>query len=79
MLKRFGVNFTLFLLACDLILTDLALYLARHLRLAVDLGVYVGPEGEWLRFDPLHYLVVPFVWLVIFNPVSYTHLTLPTN
>jgi exopolysaccharide biosynthesis polyprenyl glycosylphosphotransferase len=70
MIKRFGLNFTLFLLLCDLILTDAALYLARQLRLALELGKPLGPGGAWLYFDPLLYLILPTIWVVIFTMLS---------
>jgi len=70
MLKRFGLNFTLFLLVSDLVLTDAALYLARQLRVVLALGAPVGPEGAWLQFDPVHYLIVPCVWIVSFTLMS---------
>jgi exopolysaccharide biosynthesis polyprenyl glycosylphosphotransferase len=70
MIKRFGLNFTLFLLLCDLILTDAALYLARQMRLALDLGKPLGPGGSWLYFYPVLYLIVPIIWLVIFTFAS---------
>jgi exopolysaccharide biosynthesis polyprenyl glycosylphosphotransferase len=70
MLRRFGLNFALFLLISDLMLTDAALYLARHLRLVLDLGMDVGPQGDWLQFDPVHYLVVPFIWVIVFTLTS---------
>jgi len=45
-------------------------YLARHLRVVLALGAPVGPEGAWLQFDPLHYLIVPFIWIIIFTLMS---------
>ena len=66
MLKRFGINFTLFLLTSDLILTEIALYIARHLRLTLEVGRNIGPDGELLVFDPVHFLIVPIVWVSIF-------------
>jgi exopolysaccharide biosynthesis polyprenyl glycosylphosphotransferase len=70
MIKRFGLNFTLFLLLCDLLLTAVVLYLARQLRVAIDLGVDVGPEGRWLHFKPVLYFIVSAIWLVIFALMS---------
>jgi exopolysaccharide biosynthesis polyprenyl glycosylphosphotransferase len=67
MIKRFGLNFTLFLLLSDLILTDVALYLARQLRLALELGKPLGPGGAWLYFSPALYLIVPVIWLMLFT------------
>jgi len=63
-------NFALFLLLYDLILTDAVLYLARQLRLAINLGKPLGPGGSWLYFDPVLYLVVPIIWVVIFTMTS---------
>jgi exopolysaccharide biosynthesis polyprenyl glycosylphosphotransferase len=51
-------------------LTDLALYLARHLRLTVALGADIGPGGAWLEFGPIHYFIVPFVWFIVFTLMS---------
>ena len=46
MLKRSGLSFTLFLLISDVILTNVALYEARQLRLALDLGSSLGPRNN---------------------------------
>jgi exopolysaccharide biosynthesis polyprenyl glycosylphosphotransferase len=70
MIKRFGLNFTLLLLVSDLLLTDAILYLARELRLAVELGTHLGPQGRWLQFDPVLYLIVPLIWLVVLTLVG---------
>lgn len=70
MLKRSGLNFTLFLLLCDLLLTNAALYLAREMRVAIDLGVYIGPQGSWLHFEPVLYPIVSTIWLVVFALTS---------
>ena len=70
MIKRFKLSFTLILLLFDLALTDLALYLSRHLRLALDLGKPTGPDGIWLYFDPALYLIVPLIWLIVFTVLS---------
>jgi FlaA1/EpsC-like NDP-sugar epimerase len=69
-LKRFGLNFTLFLLISDLALTEAALYLARHLRLALEWGQSLGPENNLLVFEPVHFLIVPVVWIVVFVVTS---------
>ena len=70
MLKRFGLRYVAFLILCDLALTDIALYLARHVRVLLELGVDVGPEGKWLHFDPIHYLLGPAIWLVVSSLTS---------
>jgi mannosyltransferase len=70
MIKRLDLNSTLFPLVCDFVLTDIALYLARQLRLTLDLGADLGPGSKWLRFDPLLYLLVPLIWVVIFALMS---------
>ena len=70
MLKRFGLNFTLFLIVSDLILTETALYLAKHLRLVLDLGQDLGPGGDLLVFEPVHYLIVAVIWILIFVLMS---------
>jgi len=70
MIKRFSLNFTLFLLACDLALTNIALYLARQQRLSIEIGKPLGPGGSWLYFEPIFYLIVPGIWLVIFTMMS---------
>jgi exopolysaccharide biosynthesis polyprenyl glycosylphosphotransferase len=70
MLKRFGLNFTLFMLLCDLLLTDAALYLARRMRQVLELGAYyIGPEGR-LHFEPTLYPIVAIIRLVIFAIMS---------
>ena len=51
--KRSSLRFTLFLLLSDIILTNFALYEARQLRMTLDLGKIVGPEGQWLDFDAI--------------------------
>jgi exopolysaccharide biosynthesis polyprenyl glycosylphosphotransferase len=70
MIKRFGLNLALFLLVTDSILTVFALYLARQLRVAIDLGVNIGPAGKWLHFDPILYVTVAIIWVVIFALMS---------
>ncbi len=70
MLRRFGLKFTLFLVISDLVWTNVALYLARHLRIALDIGLDVGPRGEWLHFGPILFLIVTAIWLIIFNLMS---------
>ena len=63
MLKRAGTTFTLILLAIDLACTLLAFQLARFLREAVPLGVYLAEPlytSVWL------YLVVPLTWAIVF-------------
>lgn len=69
MIRRFSLRFTLFLLFCDLALTTVALYLARQLRLAIDLGKPVG-SSEWLYFQSILYLIVPIIWFIIFTMMS---------
>jgi exopolysaccharide biosynthesis polyprenyl glycosylphosphotransferase len=70
MIKRSSLSFTLFLLFCDLTLTNVALFEARKLRLAIDVGRFLGPEGRWLQFDPVLYLAVTIIWFVIFIMMS---------
>jgi exopolysaccharide biosynthesis polyprenyl glycosylphosphotransferase len=70
MIKRFNLSFALFLLLCDLALTNIALYLSRQLRLALDWGKYTGSNGAWLYFDPGLYIIVPLIWLVVFTVMS---------
>lgn len=70
MIKRFSLNFTFFLLFSDLALTNVALYMARQLRLTVNLGKPLGPGGSWLYFEPVLYLIVPIIWVVIFIMMS---------
>jgi exopolysaccharide biosynthesis polyprenyl glycosylphosphotransferase len=70
MIKRFGLNFTLLLLLCDLFLTDTALYLARQSRLGLDMGKPLGPGGNWLYFYPVLYVLIPIIWLVIFTSIG---------
>jgi len=66
MLKRFGINFTLFMLVSDIILTQAALFIARYMRLTLEVGRNIGPDGELLVFEPIHFLIVPIVWVAIF-------------
>ncbi len=70
MLKRSGLSFTLFLLISDVILTNVALYEARQLRLALDLGSSLGPRNNWLYFDPVLFVIVSIIWVVIFIMVG---------
>ena len=70
MIKRSSLSFTLFLLFCDLTLTNVALFEARKLRLAIDVGKFLGPEGQWLHFGPVLYLTVTTIWFVIFTMMS---------
>jgi 4-amino-4-deoxy-L-arabinose transferase-like glycosyltransferase/lipopolysaccharide biosynthesis regulator YciM len=68
------LNFNLVWFVCDFVLIDVALYLARQLRLILGLGRDLGPESEWLRLHPLLYLVVPLIWVTVFTLLSaYDH------
>jgi exopolysaccharide biosynthesis polyprenyl glycosylphosphotransferase len=67
MIKRFGLNFAFFLLACDLLLSDVALYLARHMRVALGWGVDVGPQGQALHLPAVLFVIVPATWLLMFT------------
>lgn len=63
MLKRVGTRLSLILLVADLVLTALALHLAKVLRLVLPLGVPLkGP----LAFGPWFYLLVPAIWALVF-------------
>ncbi len=63
MLKRAGSTFTLVLLAIDLAVTLLAFQMARILREAVPIGVYLD---EPLYSTPLLYLVIAVIWSIVF-------------
>lgn len=63
MLKRVGIRLGVILLAADMGLTALALYLAKVLRQTLPIGVPLqGP----LAFGPWFYLLVPAVWALAF-------------
>ncbi|HET90389.1 MAG TPA: sugar transferase [Chloroflexi bacterium] len=63
MLKRVGTRLGLILLIADLLLTVLALHLAKLLRLTLPIGVYLD---EPLAFGPWFYLLVPTIWALAF-------------
>jgi len=63
MLKRVGTRLGLILLATDLALTALALYLAKVLRLTLPFGVHLEQP---LAFGPWFYLLVPALWALAF-------------
>ncbi len=63
MLKRVGTRLGLILLTADLLLTALALHLAKLLRLTLPIGVYLD---EPLAFGPWFYLLVPAIWALAF-------------
>ena len=72
MLKRFSVNFAVFSMALDLLLTLLALYVAAWVRpLLSELGwarQLFSPPGALVRF-PL-YLAAGLIWLGVFLALS---------
>jgi exopolysaccharide biosynthesis polyprenyl glycosylphosphotransferase len=70
MIKRSGLGFTLFLLICDVILTNVALFEARQLRLALDVGRSLGPGDSWLFFEPILYPILSIIWVVIFTMIG---------
>ncbi|MDY7080753.1 MAG: sugar transferase [Chloroflexota bacterium] len=76
MLKRVGTRLGLILLVADLVLTALALHLARLLRLALPFGIVLD---EPLAFGPWFYLLVPAIWglafftLRIYDPARALH------
>jgi exopolysaccharide biosynthesis polyprenyl glycosylphosphotransferase len=62
MLKRVSIRLSLTLLASDMVLTALALHLARLLRLTLPLGVRLdGP----LAFSSWFYVLVPALWALV--------------
>ena len=63
MLKRVGIRLGLVLLATDVILTALALSLAKHLRLTLPIGVHLELP---LAFGAGFYLLVPAIWALAF-------------
>jgi exopolysaccharide biosynthesis polyprenyl glycosylphosphotransferase len=64
---RSSLKFTLFLLLCDVILTNVALYVAQQLRLAIELGKHLGPGGAWLYFWPILFPIVSAIWVIMFT------------
>jgi exopolysaccharide biosynthesis polyprenyl glycosylphosphotransferase len=63
MFHRAGSTLRLTLVAVDLGLTGLALYLARLLRLLIPIGTYLS---EPLQFTGWFYLLIPAIWLSVF-------------
>lgn len=63
MLNRVGTRLGLMLFAVDLILTAVALHLAKLLRLTLPLGIQLI---EPLAFGPWFYLLVPAIWALAF-------------
>ena len=76
MLKRAGTRLGLILLVTDLVLTVLALYLAKILRLTLPFGVYLNLP---LAFGPWFYLLVSAIWastflaLRVYDPARALH------
>ncbi|MCR4406833.1 MAG: undecaprenyl-phosphate glucose phosphotransferase [Anaerolineae bacterium] len=68
MLKRFGTNLTLALLVSDLVLTELALYLASYLRPRLGWGTTL--ISQQARLSPYVYLMVAAIWGVTFLVLS---------
>ena len=63
MLKRLGTRLGLILLVVDLVLTALALHLAKLLRLTLPFGVTLMDS---LAFGPWFYVLVPAIWGLAF-------------
>jgi exopolysaccharide biosynthesis polyprenyl glycosylphosphotransferase len=63
MLKRLGARLGLIMLVADLLLTALALSLAKLLRLTLPFGIYLEDP---LDFGPWFYLLVPAIWALAF-------------
>jgi exopolysaccharide biosynthesis polyprenyl glycosylphosphotransferase len=63
MLKRVGTRLGLIMLIADLVLTALALHLAKILRLTLPFGIYLD---EPLAFGLWFYLLVPALWGLAF-------------
>jgi exopolysaccharide biosynthesis polyprenyl glycosylphosphotransferase len=63
MLKRVGTRLGVTLLVIDLVLTAVALHLAKLLRLTLPFGIVLD---EPLAFGPWFYLLVPAIWALAF-------------
>jgi exopolysaccharide biosynthesis polyprenyl glycosylphosphotransferase len=63
MLKRAGTRLGVTLLVIDLVLTAVALHLAKLLRLTLPFGITLD---EPLAFGPWFYLIVPAIWGLAF-------------
>ena len=68
MLKRFSTNMTLALLISDLVLTELALYMASYIRPRLDWGANLAYQQS--RLSPYVYLMVAVIWGVTFLVLS---------
>ncbi len=65
MLKRFSVNFAIFSMVVDAILTFLALYLAVAIRPFLPQFPYLVPVDQ-INLSQTLYLIVPAVWVLTF-------------
>jgi len=68
MLKRFSVNFALFSLALDQVLTAIALVLSEHLRGTLPWGKPLNTSGAYLPWSL--YATVAATWLIVFVALS---------
>ena len=64
MLQRFSLNMTLLLFGSDILLTMVAAYLARLLRLTLPYGVQIGPVH--LEFPWIIYPIIACIWAAVF-------------
>lgn len=65
MLRRFSKKLTLFLVTTDILLTLLAAYLAKLLRLSLPYGIGFVPD-DYLQFPWLLYPVIAIIWGIVF-------------
>ena len=68
MLRRFGVNYAIFSMAIDILLTYLALFIATRLALYIPLNL-TNLRGPAI-ISAYTYLVVPVIWALVFLVLS---------
>jgi len=64
MLRQFSLNLTLFMFGGDIVLTLLAIHLAKMLRLTLPYGIEIIPR--YLNFPWIIYPIVAVIWIVAF-------------
>ena len=70
MLKHRDINFVLFLLTFDLLLTDLALFAASFMRMQLAWGRDLGIESPGSAVPLIAYVIVPAIWALVFVTVG---------
>jgi len=68
MRRQYDTNYTLYLIACDLILTVVSLRVAYQARVYLPFGVDLLPRH--IVFPPVIYLAVALIWLALFILLS---------